>query len=139
MSREIYARNHWIVSRLAMVANAASGPQRKAAWRGQFMKKSCTLALLLAWVLWTRTQGPTNDGWTGASGFPNQEKCLANMKEKLDLYRQFKDAKYNGNTVTFTENKTTMTFYCLPDSEDPRKKVPKRPGRTGEPQEPPVN
>jgi hypothetical protein len=124
-----------------MAVKAASGTQRKAACRGQFMKKSCTLAVLLAWVLWTRTQGPTTDGWTGASGFPNQEKCLANMKEKLDLYRQFKDAKYNGNAVTFTENKTTMTFYCLPDSEDPRRKPPptKRPGRTGEPQEPSTN
>jgi hypothetical protein len=109
----------------------------KAAGRGQFMKKSCAMALLLAWVLWTRTQGPTTDGWTGASGFPNQEKCLANMKEKLDLYRKFRDAKYSGNAVTFTENKTTMTFYCLPDSEDPRKKVLKRPGRTAEPEEPP--
>ena len=105
------------------------------------MKKSCTLAFLLAWVLWTRTQGPTTDGWTGASGFQNQEKCMANMKEKLDLYRQFKDAKFAGNTVTFTENKTTMTFYCLPDSEDPRRKATKRPGNapgnTPEAQEPP--
>ena len=61
---------------------------------------------------------------------------MANMKEKLDLYRQFKDAKFAGNAVTFTENKTTMIFYCLPDSEDPRRKA-KRPGGTGEPQEPP--
>ena len=38
---------------------------------------------------------------------------MANMKEKLDLYRQFKDAKFAGNAVTFTENKMTMSFYCL--------------------------
>jgi hypothetical protein len=101
------------------------------------MKKSCYVAFVLAWVLWTRTQGPTTDGWTGASGFQNQEKCLANMKEKLDLYRQFKDAKFTGNAVTFTENKTTMIFYCLPDSEDPRRKPTKRPRGTGELQEPP--
>ena len=101
------------------------------------MKKSCSLALLLAWVLWTRTQGPTVDGWTGAAGFQNQEKCLANMKEKLDVWRQFRDAKFAGNSVTFTENKTTMTYYCLPDSEDPRRKPPptKRPGGTGEQQQ----
>ena len=105
---------------------------------GQLMNKSCYLALLLAWVLWTRTQGPAADNWSGAAGFPNQEKCMANMKEKLDIYRQFKDAKFAGNAVTFTENKTTMTFYCLPDSEDPRRKpAPKRPGGTAEPQEPP--
>jgi hypothetical protein len=101
------------------------------------MKKSCYLALLLTWVLWTRTQGPTADSWTGVSGFQNQEKCLANMKEKLDIWRQFKDAKFAGNAVTFTENKTTMTYYCFPDSEDPRRKVTKRPGGTGQPQEPP--
>src|SRR5262245_51042307 len=59
--------------------------------RGQLMKKSCYLAVLLAWVLWTRTQGPTADSWIGAPGFLNQEKCLASMKEKLDLWRQFKD------------------------------------------------
>ncbi len=61
---------------------------------------------------------------------------MANMKEKLELYRQFKDAKFAGNAVTFTENKMTMSFYCLPDSEDPRRKV-KRPGKTEEPQEAP--
>jgi hypothetical protein len=100
------------------------------------MKKSCYLAVLLAWVLWTRTQGPTADSWTGASGFQNQEKCLANMKEKLDIWRQFRDAKFAGNAVTFTENKTTVTYYCLPESEDPRRKPPaKRPGGTGEQQQ----
>ena len=138
MSRENYARNHWIVCLLTIAAKAALALDGKAAWRSQLMKKSCTLALLLAWVLWTRTHGPTTDGWTGAGGFPNQEKCLANMKEKLDLYRQFRDAKFAGNAVTFTENKTTMTFYCLPDSEDPRKKVLKRPGRMAEPEETPA-
>jgi hypothetical protein len=100
------------------------------------MKKSCYLAFLLAWVLWTRTQGPMADSWTGASGFQNQEKCLANMKEKLDIWRQFRDAKFAGNAVTFTENKTTVTYYCLPESEDPRRKPPpKRPGGTGEQQQ----
>ena len=103
------------------------------------MKKSFSLAFLLAWVLWTRTQGPTVDGWTGAAGFQNQEKCLANMKEKLDIWRQFRDAKFAGNSVTFTENKTTMTYYCLPDSEDPRRKPPptKRPGGAREQQQEP--
>ena len=91
------------------------------------MKKSCYLAFFLAWVLWTRTQGPTADSWVGAPGFLNQEKCLASMKEKLDLWRQFKDAKFTPNAVTFTDTKTTLTYYCLRDTEDPRRK-PKRPG-----------
>jgi hypothetical protein len=103
------------------------------------MSMSYTLVILLAWVLWTRTQAPTSDGWTGASGFQNQEKCLANMKEKLDIWRRFKDAKFTGNAVTFTENQTTLTYYCLPDSEDPRHKVTKRPRGTREPQEEPSN
>ena len=99
------------------------------------MRKSSYWALLLAWVLWTRTQGPTADSWVAASGFLNQDKCLASMREKLDLWRQFKDAKFTPNAVTFTDTKTSMTYYCLPDTEDPRRK-PKRPGGTTEPQEP---
>ena len=92
------------------------------------MRKSCSLALLLAWVLWTRTQGPTVDSWTGVGGFPNQEKCMGNMKEKLEIWQQFRDAKLAGNSVTFSENKTTITYYCLPESEDARHKpAPKRP------------
>ena len=87
------------------------------------MKKSCYLAVLLVWVLWTRTQRPTADSWVGAQGFLNQEKCLASMKEKLDLWRQFKDARFTANAVTFTETNTTMTYYCLIDTEDPRRKL----------------
>ena len=89
---------------------------------GFAMKKSYSLVLLLAWVLWARTQGPTADGWTGTAGFQNQEKCMDNMKEKLDIWRQFRDAKFAGNSVTFSENKTTINYYCLPESEDPRRK-----------------
>jgi hypothetical protein len=49
------------------------------------------------------------------------------MKEKLDVWRKFKDAKFSGNSVTFTESKATTTYICLPDSEDPRKaKAPKK-------------
>ena len=44
------------------------------------------------------------------------------MKEKLDVWRTFKDAKFTKNSVTFTGNKSTMTYLCLPDSEDPRRK-----------------
>jgi len=29
------------------------------------------------------------------------------MKDKLDLWRQFKDAKFEGNSVTFTSNNST--------------------------------
>jgi hypothetical protein len=101
------------------------------------MKRSCYLAVLLVWVLWTRTQGPAADSWVPAPGFMNQEKCLASMKEKLDLWRQFKDAKFTPNAVTFTDTKTTMTYYCLRDTEDPRRK-PKRPGVATEAQEPPA-
>ena len=54
------------------------------------------------------------------------------MREKLDFWRQFKDAKFAGNAVTFTDNKTTVTYYCLPDSEDPRRKF-KRPANPPEP------
>jgi hypothetical protein len=105
------------------------------------MKRFCCLAWLLAWVLWSRTVGPNTDSWTGTSGFQNQERCLANMKEKLEVWRRFSDAKFSGNSVTFTENRITMIYYCLPDTEDPRRKPPtKRPGGTKEQQqEPPAN
>jgi hypothetical protein len=86
------------------------------------MKKYYCLGLLLTWILWIRTQGPAVDSWSAAPGFANQEKCLASMKEKLDLWRQFKDARFTGNAVTFTETNTTMTYYCLIDTEDPRRK-----------------
>src|SRR5262249_24698126 len=36
---------------------------------GCAMKNTYSFALLLAWVLWARTQGPTVDSWTGTSGF----------------------------------------------------------------------
>jgi hypothetical protein len=87
------------------------------------MKRYCCLGLLLAWTLWIRTQGPTADSWSPAPGFATQERCLASMKEKLDLWRQFKDAKFTANAVTFTETNTTMTYYCLIDTEDPRRKA----------------
>ena len=91
------------------------------------MKRSCFVGFLLMWVLWTRTQGPTTDDWNGSSGFKDEEQCVSNMKEKLDVWRKFKDAKLTGNTITFTETKTTVYFMCLPDSEDPRKaKTPKK-------------
>ena len=92
------------------------------------MKRSCLVGLLLMWVLWTRTQGPTAaDDWVGAAGFKDEAQCTANMKEKLDVWRKFKDAKFTLNSVTFTENKTTIFYMCLPDSEDPRKgKAPKK-------------
>lgn len=86
------------------------------------MKISSCAWLLLAWVLWIRTEGPASNSWAALTGFANQGQCIANMKEKLNVWRQFKDAKFTANTVTFTETNTTMTYLCLPDSEDPRQK-----------------
>lgn len=91
------------------------------------MKKSCYLGLLLVWTLWTRTQTPTTDSWTPAPGFGTQEKCQASVKDKLDMWRQFKDAKFAANSVTFTNNNSTMSYVCLPDAEDPRKRKPAKP------------
>ena len=87
------------------------------------MKRLRYLVILLAWVLWIRTQGPAVDDWSGVSGFATEQQCLANQKEKMDTWKQFKDAKFAKNMVTFTGNNTTMTYECLPDGEDPRTKV----------------
>jgi hypothetical protein len=88
------------------------------------MRNSCCWGLLLIWVLWTHTKGPTTDDWLGAPGFASKEKCEASMKEKLDMWRAFKDAKFSKNSVTFTSNNSSMTYLCLPDTEDPRKGKP---------------
>ena len=89
------------------------------------MRKTCCLLLLLMWVMWTPTKGPTSDSWSAASGFASEEKCQANVKEKLDAWRQFNDAKFAKNSVTFTGNNSSLTYLCLPDNEDPRKGKPK--------------
>jgi hypothetical protein len=91
------------------------------------MKKACYLGLLLAWTLWTRTQTPTSDNWIPAPGFGTQQKCQLSMKEKLDMWRQFKDAKFGQNSVTFASNNSTLSYVCLPDADDPRKLQPAKP------------
>ncbi len=85
------------------------------------MKHAGYLMLVLAWTLWTRTITQTSDNWVAAPGLGSQEKCLASAKEKLDLWRQFKDAKFEKNTVIFTSNNSSMSYVCLPDGDDPRK------------------
>lgn len=76
---------------------------------------------VLGWTLWIRTQSATSDTWNAAPGLPSAQRCAASMKEKLDLWRQFKDAVFDGNSVFFTGNNSRMTYYCLPDGEDPRR------------------
>ena len=88
------------------------------------MKKACCLGLLLAWTLWTHTQSPTSDNWVAATGLASQENCQASMKDKLEIWKQFKDAKFGKNSVTFSDNDTTMRYFCLPEAEDPRKAKP---------------
>jgi hypothetical protein len=91
----------------------------------QFDMKKCGLVLVLVWTMWIRTQSATSDTWNAAPGFPTQQRCGASIKEKLDIWRQFKDAVFGDNTVTFTGNNTTMSYFCLPEAEDPRKPAAK--------------
>ena len=95
------------------------------------MKTFCYLAAMIAWVLWIRTQSPKADSWNALPGFQSREMCAANITEKLAAWRAFKDAVIGENTVTFTDNNTTMTYICLSDDEDPRRKpkplAPKQP------------
>lgn len=86
------------------------------------MKKSCYLSLLIVWVMWIRTQGPGTDSWTGVSGYLTRERCLASVKEKMDVWRQYKDAIFSERSVFFTGNQTTFTYFCLSETEDPRPK-----------------
>jgi hypothetical protein len=94
------------------------------------MKKACAVSLLLLWTLWTRTQTPTSDSWVPAPGFASQEKCQASVKEKLNTWRRFKDAEFDGDTVTFIDNNSSMTYLCLPENEEPRK-TPGKPVKRG--------
>lgn len=80
--------------------------------------------------MWIRTQTPTSDSWTAAPGFNTPQRCNASIKEKLDTWRQFKDAVFSGNTVIFTSNSTMMSYICLQEHEDPRK-APARQSRGG--------
>ena len=54
------------------------------------------------------------------TGFRTRELCAVNAKEKLAVWRQFKDAVISDNPVTFTRT-TTMIHICLSDDEDPRR------------------
>ena len=89
------------------------------------MRRSCSMLFLLVWVLWTQTRGPNSNGWSAASGFATEEKCLANMQEKMEAWRRFDDAIFTKNRVTFTGNNSMIAYLCLPDTEDPRPKTKK--------------
>ena len=91
------------------------------------MKRECCLGLLLTWTLWTHTQSPTSDSWIAAPGLANQEKCQASINDKLEVWKQFKGSKFGKNSVTFTDNNTTMSYVCLPEEQDPRKAKPTKP------------
>ena len=86
------------------------------------MRKFCYIAAIIAWVLWIRTQSPKADSWNALPGFESRELCAVNAKEKLAVWRQFKDAVISDDSVTFTDNNTTMIYICLSDDEDPRRK-----------------
>lgn len=86
------------------------------------MKKNAVL-VVLAWTLWIRTETATSDSWAAAPGFHTSQRCNASIKEKLDTWRQFKDAVFSGNTVIFTSNGTMMSYFCLQENEDPRKRT----------------
>ena len=101
-------------------AFGSAAPRRK-----RILMRKCGVLLSLLWTLWIRTQSPTSDTWNAAPGMPTEQRCADSMKEKLDLWRQFKDATFTGNSVTFTTNKTSMSYYCLPEQEDPRKGLPR--------------
>ena len=91
--------------------------------------KKCGLVFAMAWTMWIRTQSPTSDSWNAAPGFGTEQRCAASIKEKLELWRQFKDAVFTENRVTFTGNNTAMSYYCLPESEDPRKPAAAKPAK----------
>jgi hypothetical protein len=83
--------------------------------------------IILAWVMWIHTQQPNQDSWSALTGFASEKHCFDNVKEKLQTWSQFHDAKFNGLSVTFAENKVTLSYLCLSDDQDPRREKPKKP------------
>ncbi len=94
------------------------------------MKNYCYWGVLIAWFLWIRTQSPTTDSWNALPGFEAASGATLSLR-RMAVWRRFKDAVISDNTVTFTENNTTMTYICLSDDEDPRRQhkplAPKQP------------
>lgn len=86
-----------------------------------------TVSILLAWTMWIHTQGPKLNSWTQIGGFAGERQCIESLDEKLTVWKVFKDARFNGNSVTFTGNNTTMSYLCLPENETPRKNDIRKP------------
>jgi hypothetical protein len=84
-------------------------------------QRRASMLIILAWVLWIRTNGLSGSSWLAQPGFRSEQQCLASIKEKMDVWRQFKDARMTNDTVIFMGNNTSMSYYCLTDTQDPRR------------------
>ena len=80
--------------------------------------------MILAWVLWIRTIGLSGTSWLAQPGFNSEQRCLASIKEKMDVWRQLKDARIIEYSVIFPEKNSSMAYFCLPDTQDPRHRNP---------------
>jgi len=76
--------------------------------------------------MWIHTQGSNNESWSSLTGYSSEKQCMDGIKEKLQTWSQLKDAKFDGFSVTFTENKVTIAYRCLTDDQDPRKEKPRK-------------
>ena len=47
------------------------------------MKKYCYWGVLIAWVLWIRTQSPTSDSWNALPGFASRETVRRQCKGEV--------------------------------------------------------
>ena len=88
----------------AILARNSTETQRR---REDGVKQKLYWLVVAGWVLWIRTQGPAVDDWSGLSGFSSEEQCQGNLKEKMDTWKQFKDATFAKNVVTFSGTVST--------------------------------
>lgn len=74
------------------------------------MKIAGYLALLLTWTLWIRTISPSSDTWSAAPGLASEDKCLASVKDKLDMWKQLDCAPSTGEFSARIEGSMIGSF-----------------------------
>jgi hypothetical protein len=101
-------------------------------------KCSRLIGLLLAWVMWSKTEkifpfDPTYERWIFAEAFSTQSQCLSMVRDSLEkmkkLPEQFPTLKgmftnFNEQGYLFNSDSSILrtTYLCVPDTIDPRPK-----------------
>ena len=90
----------------------------------------CLSAAAFAWILWLngRSLGSGENEWAVVDGFETRKECVVGRTEHIVSWSDRPGGSKIGvnsvlmNDVEFEEGKTDglLTFYCLPETFDPR-------------------